>query len=104
MCVHCGGEISAPPSATETERLLWATRHPDPDVGIMAAKRLGTQGDPAAIPALRGLVEDALDPYVAAEALRSLLILSSDTAEKALLQRLQSSGPVLLRKVAITPR
>lgn len=99
-CAHCGHEIAPPPSATETERLIWATRHPDPDVAIISTRRLGQEGDRAAIPTLRELIDTPPDPYVAAEALRALLALSSVRAELVLLTRLAADGPVMLRHEA----
>lgn len=71
-CVHCGRDVRPPDSATETERLIWGTHHPDPDVAIICTRRLGTHGDAAAVPVLRALVDNPPDPYVGAEALTSL--------------------------------
>lgn len=99
-CVHCGRDISAPDSATETQRLIWGAYHPDPDVAIICTRRLGQHGDTAAVPFLRGLIKDPPDPYVGAEALTSLLALSSVDAERQLLLELADHGPVLQKHLA----
>jgi hypothetical protein len=99
-CARCAGEIAAPPNTTLTRRLLWATRHPDPDVAIMATRRLAAVRATDAIPSLRSLITDPPDPYVAAEALRTLIELSGTEAEHAFLVRLAESGPALLRSLA----
>lgn len=99
-CAHCGDEISPPPDADRTARLIWALDHPDSDVAMLSTRRLAGLGDRSAIPALRNCVVRAPDPYLAAEALRSLLVLSTPAAEKELLDRLARDGPVLLRDQA----
>lgn len=99
-CVHCGQEISPPAEATETQRLIWALRHPDPDVAIISARRLGTEGDRDAVPALRAVIDQPPDPYVAGEALHSLLAISTIEEERQLLQQLAASGPFMLRRQA----
>lgn len=100
LCEHCGGEIGPPPHVSAVQRLIWATRHPDPDVAILATRRIGTEGDVRAVPALRALIDEPPDPYVAAEALRSLVALSGIDAQRQLLQQLADDGPILLRTAA----
>ncbi|MFC4242907.1 HEAT repeat domain-containing protein [Gryllotalpicola reticulitermitis] len=99
-CVHCGHEISPPAEATETQRLIWALRHPDPDVAIISARRLGAEGNAEAVSALREAIDRPPDPYVAGEALHSLLALSTVDNEKQLLERLAAGGPFMLRRQA----
>ena len=99
-CVQCGRDIRPPDSATQTQRLIWGTHHPDPDVAIICTRRLGTHADTAAVPLLRALIMDPPDPYVGAEALTSLLALSSVDAERQLLQELADHGPVLQKHLA----
>lgn len=100
-CRRCGGEIADPPGASVTERLLWGAAHPDPDVAMIAVRRLAALGDAGAVPSLRRLVLDPPDPYVGAEALRSLLTLSSAGTERDLLVQLARHGPVLTRRIAV---
>lgn len=99
-CAHCGLEISPPSDAGLTARLVWAMGHPDPDVAIMSTRRLAQLGDRSVVPTLREWVVQSSDPYLAAEALRSLLVLSTPAAEKELLDRLAADGPVLVRDQA----
>jgi HEAT repeat protein len=99
-CAYRGQEIAAPAETALSETLIWAARHPDPDVAIMAVRRLGVLGDPAAAGPVRDLIDDPPDPYVAAQALRSLVALSTIAALEPLLERLASDGPVLVRAAA----
>lgn len=99
-CVRCGHEVEPPPEADLLNRLLWATRHPNPDVAVMAVRRLGIQGDAATAEALRELLEDPPDPYIAAEALRSLVQLLGADELGELLRRLADNGPVPVRAQA----
>jgi len=66
----------------------------------MAVRRLGTRGDATTAEALRALLEDPPDPYVAAEALRSLVDLLGVDELGGLLRPLADSGPVLVRAQA----
>lgn len=100
-CERCGRDISPPTDISEVDRLLWGIGHPDPDVAIISTRRVARLGDQSAIPALRKCIEEGPDPYVAVEALRSLLALSSATAEEPLLRRLARAGPILLRSEAL---
>lgn len=99
-CVHCGREISPPPDADRATRLIWALRHPDPDVAVLSTRRLARLSEKSAIPALRKCITQTHDPYLAAEALRSLVVLSTPAAERELLEGLATDGPVLLREQA----
>lgn len=99
-CVHCGNDVGPPDGATETQRLIWGTHHPDPDVAIICTRRLGAHGDTAALPHLRAVIKEPPDPYVGAEALTSLLALSNVDAERQLLLELADNGPVLQKRLA----
>ncbi len=101
VCRQCGMEISAPADATLIDRLLWGSRHPDPDVAMIAVHRLAGVGDSTVAPALRRLVENPPDPYVGAEALRSLLAVSDVKTEVGLLEHLAEHGSLLTRLVAV---
>jgi len=69
-------------------------------VAIISARRLGADGDRSAIPALREVIDQPPDPYVAGEALHSLLALSTVDGEAQLLERLAADGPFMLRRQA----
>ena len=84
-CPHCGEEIAAPPDVSYDERLAWTLRHPDPDRAMMAARVLGVRRAYSAAPQLLG-VRDPPDPYVGAEALRSLIAIQGAEALHALLR------------------
>ena len=99
-CAHCGREISPPPAVREVDRLEWGTRHPDPDIGVIAARRLGQLGQVSELPFLRELIRRPPDPYVGAEALRSVLRLSSVDGERDLLVELAREGAAPVRRVA----
>lgn len=99
-CEHCGAEIAAPAHASEEDHLIWGIRHPDPDVAILSTRRLADHPGPATAAALRNAISSPPDPYVAAEALKSLLVVSSVDAERPLLQQLAGEGPAMLRSAA----
>lgn len=72
-CVHCGQWIEAPRGESFEQRLIWALEHPDGDRAILAARTLGVRRVREAIPGLRRLVTAGKDPYLAREALRSVI-------------------------------
>lgn len=71
VCVRCGREVAAPPGITDEQRLVWALHHPDSDRAMLAAQTLGKRGSPSAVPALRRVVDEGFDPFLATQALRS---------------------------------
>lgn len=99
-CVACGGEVAPPAEASYVERLLWELGHPLPDRQLVAAHVLGRLGDPRSREPLRRLASGAADPYLAAEALDSLLALDGVAMHWPLLVRLQQIGPVPVRALA----
>jgi HEAT repeat protein len=99
-CAHCGEKIAAPPDASYDERLAWALRHPDPDRAMMAARVLGERRAESAAPHLLGVVRDPPDPYVGAEALRSLIAIQGAEALHPLLEELARKESFLLAGVA----
>lgn len=70
-CVRCGCEIATPPGTTDEQRLVWALHHPDSDRAMLAAETLGKRGGSDALLALRRVVDEGFDPFLAARALRS---------------------------------
>jgi HEAT repeat protein len=82
------------------DRLIWALRHPDGDRAIMAARVLGQRRARAAVPALRAVVVDGRDPYLAAEALRNLVAIEDPGQIRELLEGLASSDSFMVATVA----
>ena len=80
---------------------MWGLRHRDPDVAVMAARRLGGCSDPQALDALRGVLDQPPDPYVTAAALRSLVRIGGADVWRGELERFAHRGPALLRRTAL---
>lgn len=99
-CVHCGEEIAAPPGLSYVDHLIWALGHPDGDRAIMAARTLGVHRAPEAAPRLREVALGGPDPFLAAEALRSLVAIEGVDRLRLLLTELAEHGPLLTAKVA----
>ena len=99
-CERCGESIEPPHPLSYDERLIWALDHPLPGTAITAAQVLGVRRPAAAAGPLRSAVERQRDPYLAAEALRSLVAIEGVDATRPLLRRLAADGPLLLRRVA----
>lgn len=99
-CVECGAQIAAPAGTSYIELLLWELGHPLPDRQMIAAEILGKVGDRRARAPLSQLVADSPDPYLAAQALRSLIAIDGVARHRSLLERLRREGAVQLRAVA----
>jgi hypothetical protein len=99
-CVHCGREIAVPAGASYDERLIWALRHPDPDRAGVAAGILGERRAVVAVPALRCVVRDPPDAYVAARALQSLIAIAGVDAERELLEEVAAGDSFIPATVA----
>jgi hypothetical protein len=93
-CVACGAQIAAPTGASYVELLLWELGHPLPDRQMIAAEVLGRLGDRRACAPLSRLVSEAADPYLAAQALRSLIAIDGVARHRSLLERLTHEGAV----------
>jgi hypothetical protein len=92
-CQACGRPVETPGDATYAERLIWALGHPLPDTRMIAAEILGTRREPAAAPRLRQLVASD-DPYLAAQALKSLVaIVGVDATRETLVELAHSGAP-----------
>jgi hypothetical protein len=72
-CVHCGAPIESPAGLSYDQQLIWTLDHPDGDRALTAARILGSLRSRDASPALREAVIAGRDPFLAAEALRSLI-------------------------------
>lgn len=70
-CVRCGQEVAAPSGISDEQRLVWTLHHPDGDRAMLAAQTLGKRGSAGAVPALRSVVDEGFDPFLAAQALSS---------------------------------
>jgi HEAT repeats len=99
-CTHCGEEIQAPPSTSYGQLLIWALHHPIAEVAVNAAATLGERRERLASDSLRELVFDSRDPYLAAQALRSLVHIEGTTALGSVLEQLLEQGPVQVQAVA----
>ncbi len=99
-CERCGRSVQAPEGLSYEDRLVWVLRHPDGDRAINAARILGQRRAGAAAPALRAVVADGRDPYLAAEALRSLIAIEGRDQIRELLQELAASDSFMVATVA----
>lgn len=99
-CVHCGRPIEAPASISYDERLIWTLGHPDGVRALIAARTLGEHRVRGAGPALRSVIATGADPFLAAEALRSLIKIDGAEAIRGLLEELSGSEPFMVAEVA----
>ncbi len=99
-CTFCGQAIEAPVEASYEDRLIWALEHPLPGRQMIAAQVLGELREPAAEPPLRALVH-AADPFLAAQALRSLVSIVGVDGVRDLLEPLAASGAPAVSRVAL---
>jgi len=99
-CVRCGQEVSAPADISDEQRLIWSLHHPDSDRAMLAAKTLGTRRAVSALPALRGVVDERFDPFLAAQALRSAIEIAGAKELAGWLAQLAASDSFMLREVA----
>ena len=100
-CASCGRPIEKPPETSYVEQLIWALGHPLPGTQMIAAQVLGERGEPAAAGPLRALVQDAADPFLAAQALRSLVSIAGVDGTRDLLEPLAKSGAPAVQAVAM---
>jgi hypothetical protein len=99
-CVHCGQEIAPPNDLSYDQQLIWALGHPDGDRAIMAARTLGIHRAREAAPRLHEVALGGADPFLAAEALRSLVAIEGVDPLRLLLTEFAEHGPLLLANVA----
>jgi hypothetical protein len=98
-CHACGQPIEAPSGVTYAEQLIWALGHPLPGRQMIAAQILGELVEQLAERPLRALVDTA-DPYLAAQALTSLLQIAGVQPNRELLATLAASGAPPVAAVA----
>ncbi len=99
-CAECGGAIEQPAGITYSDQLIWALGHRLAGTQMIAAQVLGELREPAAEGPLRTLVADA-DPYLAAQALQSLVSIVGVAGTRDLLEPLAESGAPAVRRVAL---
>ena len=100
VCVRCGQPIQAPPGLSFEDQLVWALGHPDGSRPLLAAKTLGVRRASAALPALRRVVDDGADPFLAVEALRSAIAIAGCDDLRGWLQQLPESDSFMVSAVA----
>jgi hypothetical protein len=100
-CVSCGESIEAPEEASYEDRLIWALRHPLPGRQMMAAQILGELREQSAARPLRELVGEAKDPFLAAQALKSLVAITGADTLRDLLEPLAATGAPAVSRVAL---
>lgn len=96
-CRRCGARLES--EETFDERLIWALRHPDTSVAVLAAELLAARKARQAIPALLELTESP-DPYRAAAATAALGAFRGDPTVAAALGRLAEAPSFLVRGAA----
>jgi len=99
-CVRCAQEVAAPADITDEQRLEWALHHPDSDRAMLAAKTLGSRGSADAVPALRRVVDEGFDPFLATEALRSAVQIAGARELAGWLTELTSCNSFMVRETA----
>ncbi len=99
-CERCGRSVEAPAGLSYDDRLAWVLRHPDGDRAIVAARVLGQRHARGAVPALRAVISDGRDPYLAAEALRSLIAIEGSDRIHELLEGLAACDSFMVAAVA----
>ena len=82
------------------EQLIWALGHPLPGTQMIAAQILGERRELGAEQPLRALVSGG-DPFLAAQALDSLVSIVGVAGVRDLLEPLAQSGPPAVRRVAL---
>ncbi len=99
-CGRCGRSVEGPADLSYEDRLVWVLRHPDGDRAIMAARVLAQRRARAAVPALRAVLADGRDPYLAAEALGSIIAIEGPGQIRELLAELAASDSFMVATVA----
>jgi hypothetical protein len=100
LCVRCGLPVEGPPGLSYDQQLMWTLGHPDGDRAVTAARILGSRRSREASPALREAVTVDRDPFLAAEALRSLIAIDGVERLRPWLEQLADRAPFMVRAVA----
>jgi hypothetical protein len=99
-CVRCGEPVEGPSGLSFDDRLVWALGHPDGDRAVLAAQTLGTRGVESAVPALRRVVDEDRDPYLALAALRSAIAIAGREELRGWLEQLARRASFMVREEA----
>jgi HEAT repeats len=99
-CVRCGRPVEGPPGLTFDDQLMGALGHPDGDRAVLAAQTLGSRRVRAALPALRRVVDEDRDPYLAVAALRSAIEIAGRDELRDWLEELTRCDSFMVRDVA----
>jgi HEAT repeats len=99
-CVRCGQPVEGPPGLSFDDQLVWALGHPDGDRAVLAAQTLGARRARGALPALRKVVDQDRDPYLAVAALHSAIAIAGRDELRDWLEHLTHSQSFMVREVA----
>ena len=99
-CTHCGRPIEIPDALSFEQRLVWTLGHPDGDRAVLAARLLGDRRAQIAAPALSRLIAESRDPFLAAQALQSLVAIEGIGPLRELLLELTDGQSVSLSRIA----
>jgi hypothetical protein len=99
-CVRCGRPVAPPPGLSYDDRLVWTLGHPDGDRAILAAGALGVRRARSAMPALRRVVDNGTDPFLAAAALESAIAIADPGELDDWLQSLADADAFMVRRIA----
>lgn len=98
-CAHCGKPVDPPERVDEVDRLIWAMGHPLHDRRLIAASLLRNHPSKRTTDALWRAV-DGDDPFLASQALRTLIDLHGVDALAPRLRELAEHGTFLLQTAA----
>jgi hypothetical protein len=99
-CRRCSRPIEAPAGTSYLEQLVWALDHPLGEVRLFAVQTLGAQRERTASDRLRRLALESPDPYVAAEAVRSLVSIEGLEDARDVLEHVAETGAAPARRAA----
>jgi hypothetical protein len=99
-CVRCGRPVAPSHGLAYDDQLVWALGHPDGDRAIVAAGVLGVRRARSAMPALRRVVDDGTDPFLAAAALQSAIAIADPGELDDWLQALADGDAFMVRRIA----
>jgi hypothetical protein len=99
-CVRCGRPVEGPLGLSFDDQLVWALGHPDGDRAVLAAQTLGARQVRSALPALRKVVDEDRDPYLAVAALRSAIAIAGREELHDWLEQLARSESFMVREAA----
>jgi len=98
--VRCGRPVEGPPGLRFDDQLVWTVGHPDADRAVLAAQTPGARRVAAALAALRRVVDEDRDPYLAVAALRSAIAIAGREELRDWLEQLTHSESFMVREAA----